>query len=283
MRILPTKATPTVRTHIDDTANDLEFISNTNETEESNDSGLDGAVGGDDTNDTTPEVDGGAEDDSWLDDLTPYLSEQAVTEQTTTQEDTTPEDAGTEDQQKRLAALYANLEHVDEDVAQELDNKLLAPLRAEINELKALKKQEDKYRQQQLIASANEKIFAKYPKAEKILKSQQFKDFINADSDPYSSEKAFDRVMRAYYAGDGAYVVQRLDAFVNSRGKPKPPVGLEPSQGSGGSGVGKVQKKAPMTDAEYLAKRRAIRAAPRGTYPPNALKKLAEEYQKSRG
>ncbi len=101
----------------------------------------------------------------------------------------------------------------------------------------------------------------------KILKSQQFKDFVNADSDPYSTEQAFDRVMCAYYAGDGDYIVQKLDAFVGTRGKPKPPVGVEPQQGSGGSSVGSIPVK-PMTDAEYLAKRQAIKAATSWDSPP---------------
>ena len=270
MRNRPRTATPAVQTYIEEKADDLDLPTGASEENI------------DEPNQPTepePELD----DDGWLDELTPYQAEQQVSQQVQTLAEPKNE-SGTAEQQKRLAELYANLDHIDEDVASELDDKFLAPIRAEVNELKALRQQEMKYRQDQLITNANNKITAKYPKAEKILKSQQFKDFVNADSDPYSTEQAFDRVMCAYYAGDGDYVVRKLDAFVGTRGKPKPPVGVEPQQGSGGSSsVGNVSAKRPMTDAEYLAKRQAIKAAPRGTYPTNALKQLAEEYQLSRG
>ena len=181
-----------------------------------------------------------------------------------------------------MADLYKDFEHIDEDVAAEFDSKMIAPIRAELNELRAYRKQEQERQQKALVANSNNKIFAKHQKAEKILQSQQFKDFVNADSDPYSADTGFDRLMHAYYAGDGEYVVRKIDAFVAGRGKPKPPVGAEPHQGSGGSSVGNVPVK-PMTETEYLARRQAIRSAPRGTYPPNALKQLAEQYQLSRG
>ena len=270
MRNRPRTATPAVQTYIEEKADDLDLPTGASEENlgEPNSS----------TEPQEPEHD----DDSWLDELTPYQAEQQVPQQAQTPAEPQNE-SGTAEQQKRLAELYANLDHIDEDVASELDDKFLAPIRAEVNEIKALRQQELKFRQDQLIANANNKIIAEHPKAEKILKSQQFKDFVNADSDPYSTEQAFDRVMRAYYAGDGDYVVRQLDAFVGTRGKPKPPVGVEPHQGSGGNSVGNVSAKRPMTDAEYLAKRQAIKAAPRGTYPPNALKQLAEEYQLSRG
>lgn len=269
MRNRPRTATPAVQNYIEEKAEDLDLPTGVSEEnfDESNPP----------TEPQEPELD----DDSWLDGLTPYQVEQQAPQQAQSSE--TQAESGTTEQQKRLAELYANLEHIDEDVASELDDKFLAPIRAEVNELKALRQQEMKFRQDQLIANANNKIIAKHPKAEKILRSQQFKDFVNADSDPYSTEQAFDRVLRAYYSGDGDYVLHKLDAFVSTRGKPKPPVGVEPYQGSGGSSVGNVSAKRPMTDAEYLAKRQAIRAAPRGTYPPNALKQLAEEYQLSRG
>lgn len=270
MRNRPRTATPAVQTYIEEKADDLDLPTGVPEEN----------IG--EPNPTTERQEPELDDDSWLDELTPYQAEQQVPQQVQTPAEPQSED-GTTEQQKRLAELYANLDHIDEDVASEIDDKFLAPIRAEVNELKALRQQEQQQRQSQLIANANNKIIAKHPKAEKILKSQQFKDFVNADSDPYSTEQAFDRVLRAYYSGDGDYVLQKLDAFVSNRGKPKPPVGVEPHQGSGGSSVGNVSAKRPMTDAEYLAKRQAIKAAPRGTYPPNALKQLAEEYQLSRG
>lgn len=270
MRNRPRTATPAVQTYIEEQADDLDLPTGVSE------ENLDGP------NPPTGSQEHELDDDSWLGELTPYQAEQQAPQQVQTPTELQNE-SGTAEQQKRLAELYANLDHIDEDVASELDDKFLAPIRAEVNELKSLRQQELKFRQDQLIANANNKIITKHPKAEKILKSQQFKDFVNADSDPYSTERAFDRVMRAYYAGDGDYVVRQLDAFVGTRGKPRPSVGVEPHQGSGGSSVGNVSAKRPMTDAEYLAKRQAIKAAPRGTYPSDALKQLAEEYQLSRG
>lgn len=219
-------------------------------------------------------------DDSWLEELTPY-----ETAQTTQPAQTQPQqeaDDGTAEQQKNLRELYQSFETTDEEVVAELDSKLFAPLRNEVRELREQREQELKYRQDQLRAKSNAVITAKYKNAEVILKSQQFKDFVNADDDPYSTEQKFDRVARAYHSGDGEYVLRMIDAFVASRGKPKPPVGVEP-QGSGGSGVTSTRGKRTMTDAEYLAKRQAIKSAPRGTYPPNALKNLVDEYNKNRG
>lgn len=109
-------------------------------------------------------------------------------------------------------------------------------------------------------------------------------DYVNAGNNPYATDTEFNILMRAYYAGDANYVIGKIDGFVSSRGKPKPPVGAEPQQGGGRSGVADTPtQKKPMTDAEYLAKRRAIKAAPKGTYPPNALKDLVNEYMNSRG
>lgn len=91
---------------------------------------------------------------------------------------------GTPEQQKRLADLYKDFEHIDEDVAAEFDSKMIAPIRAELNELRAYRKQEQERQQKALVTNSNNTIFAKHKKAEKILQSQQFKDFLNADRDP---------------------------------------------------------------------------------------------------
>lgn len=264
-------ATPAVQTFVQDKADEVEIPQETAQPTEPQE----------------PEPQDDENDESWLDDLTPYeISQPQAQVQTQTQTQTPPPqpepEQGTPEQQKRLADLYKDFEHIDEDVAAEFDSKMIAPIRAELNELRAYRKQEQERQQKALVANANNKIFAKHQKAEKILQSQQFKDFVNADSDPYAADTGFDRLMHAYYAGDGEYVVRKIDAFVAGRGKPKPPVGAEPHQGSGGSSIGNVPVK-PMTETEYLARRQAIRSAPRGTYPPNALKQLAEQYQLSRG
>jgi len=261
-------ATPAVQTFVQDKADEVEIPQETAQPIEPQE----------------PEPQDDENDESWLDDLTPYEfnQPQAQAQQPQTPPPQPEPEQGTPEQQKRLADLYKDFEHIDEDVAAEFDSKMIAPLRAELNKLKAYRQQEQERQQKTLVTNSNNKIFAKHQKAEKILQSQQFKDFVDADSDPYSADTGFDRLMCAYYAGDGEYVVRKIDAFVASRGKPKPPVGAEPHQGSGGSSVGNVPVK-PMTEAEYLARRQAIRSAPRGTYPPNALKQLAEQYQLSRG
>lgn len=232
-------------------------------------------------------------DDSWLDGLTPYKAEQQEPQQQeqppaqTAQPQEQPDD-GTEEQKRRLAELYAGLEHIEEEVAVELHDKLITPelkqVRAELAELKQYRQQEQQARQTAIIADVNTKIIAKYPKAEQILRSKEFMDYVNASNNPYANDTEFNILMRAYYAGDAEYVIGKIDGFVSSRGKPKPPVGAEPQQGGGRSGVADTPtQKKPMTDAEYLAKRRAIKAAPKGTYPPNALKDLVSEYMNSRG
>lgn len=232
------------------------------------------------------------QDDSWLNDLTPYEAEQ--THQAPTQQPAQPPEQqaqpedGTDEQKRRLAELYAGLEHIEEEVAAELHDKLLTPelkqVRAELAELKQYRAQEQQARQTAIIADVNTKIIAKYPKAEQILRSREFMEYVNKTTNPYATDTEFNILMRAYYAGDADYVIGKIDGFVEGRGKPKPPVGAEPQQGGGRSGVidAPTQKKA-MTDAEYLAKRRAIKAAPKGTYPPNALRDLVDEYMNSRG
>lgn len=233
------------------------------------------------------------EDDSWLDGLTPYQTEQQTPQQQvqqpvqTVQPQEQPDD-GTEEQKRNLAELYAGLEHIEEEVAAELHDKLITPslkkVQADLAELKQYRQQEQQARQTAIIADINTKIIAKYPKAEQILRSKEFMDYVNTGNNPYATDTEFNILMRAYYAGDAEYVIGKIDGFVSSRGKPKPPVGAEPQQGGGRSGVADTPtQKKPMTDAEYLAKRRAIKAAPKGTYPPNALKDLVNEYMNSRG
>ena len=70
-----------------------------------------------------------------------------------------------------------------------------------------------------------------------------------------------------------------MDRFKGSRAKPKPQVNADVS--SGGTQVAdgnKTPKK--LTEAQYINERKKIMSAPRGTYPPDALTKLAEQYLK---
>lgn len=256
-------ATPAVQSFIEDKANDIEdFVEN----QPSDDDGADGL------------------DDNWLDDLTPY--EEVKTEAAVQEPEVV--DSGTEAQQARLAELYENLEHIDSDVASELHDKLLSPeldaVRKDLAELKQYQKQEREAKQSKILADINAKIVKKYPKAEQIFRSKEFVNHVNASGNPYATDTEFNILMRAYYAGDADYVISKIDGFVATRGKPKPPIGAEPQQGGGRSGVADAPKQVkPMTDAEYLAKRKAIKAAPKGSLPPDALRKLVKEYLESNG
>lgn len=275
-------ATPNTRQFIDGKVDDVELPKEpeqVGQTESSNE----------------PSTDQQGNDDNWLDELTPYetqtqepQSQQVERPTTTSQPSQDISDDGTQEQKDRLAKLYAELEHVDEDVAHELHDKLIAPelqaVKAELNELRQYREREQQAKQTAVLADINAKIFEKYPKAEKILRSKQFMDFVNSHNNPYSNDTEFNILMKAYYAGDANYVLAKIDDFVSSRGKPKPPVGAEPQQGGGRSGVADTTKqKKVMSDAEYLAKRKAIKSAPKGTYPPNALRDLVNEYMNSRG
>lgn len=233
-------------------------------------------------------------DDDWIDGLTGYeptpeqppVQEKPI--QQAEQPPVQPPVEGTDEQKQRLAELYADLEFVDGDVAAEITDKIVAPklgaIQAELEELKRYRQQEKEARQREVLIDINTKIFDKYPKAQKILNSKEFMDYVNSQNNPYSTETEHQILMKAYYAGDAGYVLGKIDGFVSTRGKPKPPVGAEPHQGGGQSGVADTSKgKKPMSEAEYRAKRNAIRAAPKGTYPPNALKDLVNEYLNSRG
>lgn len=288
MRNRVRSATPTMRSFIDGKAEEVQ-LPTTPEQEKPDEQEVGTGVENQQP-DPTQEEDG----DSWLDGLTPYQTEQQAPQQQQVQHTAPPTqpqeqpDDGTEEQKRRLAELYAGLEHIEEEVAVELHDKLITPelkqVRAELAELKQYRQQEQQARQAAIIADINTKIIAKYPKAEQILRSKEFMDYVDAGNNPYATDTEFNILMRAYYAGDAEYVIGKIDGFVSSRGKPKPPVGAEPQQGGGRRGVADTPtQKKPMTDAEYLAKRRAIKAAPKGTYPPNALKDLVNEYMNSRG
>ena len=129
-----------------------------------------------------------------------------------------------------------------------------------------------------VLADINSKIIARYPKASAIINSREFIEYVNKTGNPYSSESEFDILPERIVLGMRSTVLKKLDGFVESRGKPKPPVGVEPQQGGARSGVGSEHKGRKMSDDEYRAKRRAILGAPKGTYPPNALANLVNEY-----
>lgn len=231
------------------------------------------------------------DDDSWLDQLTPFQSDGGgtnpyarVAAPAAPQAPEAPKEGfTTQQQQENLDKLYEGLEHLDEDSARELKTKILDPVLTKQEErLARLEKERQQEAAQQAktrLDAATKKILAKHPKAASILQSAQFVEFINSGVSKYATEKPSDLLAAAYYQhGDADYVIGELDKFVESRKKPKPPVGAEPQQGRGTSVVAPAKAGRKMSYAEYEAKAQAIMAAPRGTYPPHALRDLELQY-----
>ena len=231
------------------------------------------------------------DDDSWLDQLTPFQSDDGGTNPYTRvaapaapQAPEAPKEGFTpQQQQENLDKLYEGLEHLDEDSARELKTKILDPVLTKQEErlarLEKGRQQEAAQQAKTRLDAATKKILAKHPKAASILQSTQFVEFINSGVSKYATEKPSDLLAAAYYQhGDADYVIGELDKFVESRKKPKPPVGAEPQQGRGTSGVAPAKAGRKMSYAEYEAKAQAIMAAPRGTYPPHALRDLELQY-----
>lgn len=223
-------------------------------------------------------------DDAWMDSLTPFEAPAAPAPvaQPAAQQ---PSAQGTDEQRQRLAEVLGSMEHVDAETAEELYTKVVKPavsgLEEEVVRLRRERDEEFNARRSRTLNEVNAVLQGKYPKAANILRSREFMDFVNSNTSPYATETNFDILSRAYYAGDAEYVLKRIDEFVDARGKPKPTVGVEVPRGSGGA-VDVKAKSRGMTEEEYRAKRAAIRSAPPGTYPPNALAVLADEFMKGR-
>lgn len=220
--------------------------------------------------------------------LTPYTRDgqpaSPYTYPTAKQEPEREVDLSAKEQQDNLDDLYKSLEFLDEDSTKELKQKVIDPIVQAQNERLARLEQE-RLKEQERDAKARmdattQKILAKYPNAANILNSEQFINFLNRGSDKYDAEKPSDKLARAYYQyGDAEYVIDKLDEFVKARKKPKPPVGAEPQQGRGTSGVISIPKGRKMSYEEYMAAVAKIQAAPRGTYPPHAIRDLTLKYQ----
>lgn len=234
------------------------------------------------------------DDDDWMDSLTPI--EEPPTPESPSESPPEPEPDGATAEAElaeiRRKERMLGLETVDPEVAQEIYATIIAP------ELEAIKERENariaaleakfstydskhneliEDKTLQIRRKTNDAIFAKYPKADKILKSAEFIEFVNKDSDPYQTDTKFDRLKRAYATGDADYVMRELDGFVATRSKPKPQVNVDTA--SGGATTPKTSSKGKkMSDAEYSKLRKQITGAPRGTYPPDALSKLVQQY-----
>ena len=264
-------------------------------------------VGHDIQSDSVPEPSQSSEvnneDDDWLGQLTvPEPEQQTPATQTTTVpepevHEPAPVPNSDDAQRAELARRFQNLTTVDPEVAEELYNSVFAPTleehikRLRETEIETMRKQVEQQQQyyqqmqQQSQQSVSDKVDAeitqKYPRdqAAKILQSVEFVQFLNSELPPYATENGYDILKRAYAAGDASYVISAMDRFKGSRAKPKPQVNADVS--SGGTQVAdgdKTPKK--LTEAQYINERKKIMSAPRGTYPPDALTKLAEQYLK---
>lgn len=235
------------------------------------------------------------DDDSWLDELTP-AREPEQQEQATqpvhaeptnntqhTQEQPEQQEGESDvDYIARLRANFENLEHIDSEVANEILDTTVAPIfereakhRSELEQRLAQIEQQNAYASQQAMAqrytNINAPIIQRHPKAERILQSREFMDFVNQNSNPYSPVSQYGILNRAYQAGDSAYVIKALDEFVASRGKPKPPINADTVATGGSRSMNTKPKR--MSEQEFLVKRRAIMANPR-KYKQGALREL---------
>lgn len=235
------------------------------------------------------------DDDSWLDELTPAREpeqqEQPVqqtqpvhSEATQHTQDQLEQQVGESDADyiARLRANFENLEHIDKEVANEILDTTVTPIfereakhRSELEKRLSQIEQQTAYATQQAMAQRyaeiNTPIIQRYPKAERILQSREFMDFVNQNSNPYSPVSHYEILNRAYQAGDSAYVIKTLDEFVASRGKPKPPINADTTATGGSRSMNTKPKR--MSEQEFLAKRRAIMANPR-KYKQGALREL---------
>ena len=192
-----------------------------------------------------------------------------------------------------VAEQIKNLNTVDPEVAEELYRAVFAPAMEQFkrNEIEQVRRQVEeqqahfKQLEQQKIQATSDRVDSEIMKhytrdqASRILQSVEFSEFLNKELPPYASENGYDILKRAYMAGDASYVISAMDRFKGSRVKPKPQVNADVS--SGGTQVAdgnKTPKK--LTEAQYISERKKIMSAPRGTYPPDALTKLAEQYLK---
>lgn len=224
-------------------------------------------------------------EDNWLDSLTPYQSAPAQTAPAPQQPEAPARHTPTPEEQKaNLQALYDSLPETEPVVAKEINELVVAPqiaeLKAEIARLKAAQQQDSAGRANAIRRETNAKIYKHYSreKAERILGSVEFANFMMEGADPYLGDP-MKALNDAYQDGNADYVIKRLDAFVKSRGKPRPQGGAEPQQGRGQGEVGVPEGRA-ISDEEYRELRRKIRAAPH-LYPPGALRDLSEQYQRS--
>lgn len=236
----------------------------------------------DDTANSEPEVD-------WTDELT--LLEPQEPSETEAELPSTEQEEGESDADyiARMREEFKNLEHLDAEIAEEFFDRAVNPViernnkrtQDKINalerELAAVREHTSYLSHEQQVkrySDLNAPILARYPKATKILQSQEFIEFVNRDTKPYDQETKYQTLSRAYQLGYIDEVIAALDAFAESRGKPKPPVNAD---GKASSTTSTSAKPKRMSEAEFLKQRRAIMANPR-KYPQGALRKLELDF-----
>lgn len=191
-------------------------------------------------------------------------------------------------EERRLERMRS-MTTVDEEVAQEIYNTVLKPELDEIRkaheqQVSAIsgtlteqqKRQEefDRDRVEKARATTNEKILSKHPHAGKILQSTEFMAFLKTKEDPYAQQSKYDILNRAYSAGDADYVLRELDAFADTRRKPKPQASVDVNSG-GSPNTSSVEKKQPMSQQQYLAERKVIMSR---RHKPSDLTELHKRY-----
>lgn len=237
-------------------------------------------------NDTTPE-----EEVDWIDELTtPPPPEPDVTKENVELPSTEQaEGESDEDYIARVREEFKNLEHLDAEIAEEFFDRAVNPiiernnkrtqdkidaLERELAQVRESTAHLTKEQQQKRYTDLNAPILERHPKANKILQSQEFMEFVNRDTKPFDQETKYQTLSRAYQLGYTDEVIAALDAFVESRGKPKPPVNAD---GKASSTTATTAKPKRMSEAEFLKQRRAIMANPR-KYPQGALRKLELDF-----
>lgn len=241
--------------------------------------------------------DDSADDDSWIDALEPYDAGNVTgnvtgnvggdTESLSPSNTDEGSTNGFSKSSEGTDSLYDDLQHLDAEVAAEIKQRFLDPqlteLKAKLSALEKEKERERQAKQKELINSVNKELFTFNPKVDKVLISKEFKEFVDASTSPYAKESNYDVLTRAYYAGDAKYVLNTLQSFFDSKRKPKPSVGVEVPKGSTSNSAISNKKEKRMTQDEYRRKRAEILSAPKGKYPPGALRELSDRFFKHGG
>lgn len=192
---------------------------------------------------------------------------------------------------RRLERLRG-MSTIDEEVAREIYDNVLKPeldeMRASYDErvnaisgtLSDQQRRQEEYDQSRVArqrAKTNDVILEKHPHAGKILQSTEFMAFLKTKEDPYAGQSKYDILNRAYSAGDAEYVLRELDAFAETRRKPKPQASVDVNSGGAPNTSGSNTRQ-PMSEQQYLAKRKQIMSR---RHNPGDLTKLYNQYTAS--